>query len=111
MIVTWHASMFGRYFSSHSGVRFSIPVRPHTSRLTPPLSSRAVANAAAISSLSAVISPEPMWQPIRAAGNVVASVESSNKVPRVSSPASSAASLAAPTASSTSRAITFTALR
>ena len=29
MIVTWHASMLGRYFSSHSGVRCSMPDSPH----------------------------------------------------------------------------------
>jgi hypothetical protein len=29
MIVTWHASMFGRYFSSHSGVSWLLPSRPH----------------------------------------------------------------------------------
>ena len=28
-IVTWQASMLGRYLSSHSGVRFSIPLLPH----------------------------------------------------------------------------------
>ncbi|MCE7973890.1 MAG: hypothetical protein DYG92_06105 [Leptolyngbya sp. PLA1] len=125
MIVTWHASMFGRYLSIHSGGRLSMPPlgvksevatvpqcrNEKPSPCAPPGSSpTAVACAAASSRVSAEINPAPMWHPIRDASyeGVRSGVSACD---RVTSPASSTATLAAPTASSMSRAITFTALR
>ena len=67
MIVTWHASMFGRYFSSQSGVSWLMPSRPQRWRsslfgLSP---ARATLRAAVNSLRSTLISPAPMLQPKR----------------------------------------------
>jgi hypothetical protein len=107
MIVTWQASMFGRYLSIQSGVRFFIPSPPQAPKSKDPSAARAVTSADASSFSSAAISPAPMWQPKRP-GGIVTSPASCALVRR---PASSIACIAAPTASSMSRAITLVALR
>ena len=108
MMVTWHASMLGRYLRSHNGWRFPIPTSPHFSSEKSPLSSLAVTSALVSSSVSAAMKPAPMWHPTRLDGYVSAA---SSPASRVTSPASAAASEAATTASSVSRAMTLVALR
>ena len=110
-IVTWQASMFGRYFSSHSGVSRCIPsppAPPHLSRSStagsPSL--RAVSSAAASSSRSQEISPAPMLHPNRAGSKSGSWASAALLIP-----ADRKASAAAITASSMSRAITLAALR
>ena len=107
-IVTWHASMLGRYFSSQSGVRFCMPLWPQWAISNAPFSPRLVMRAAPSSLASAAISPAPMWHPIRW-GGIVGSA--SGFMALVVRPASRTPSAAAATASSTSRHMTFVALR
>ena len=71
--------------------------------------STAVACARPSSPVSAAISPAPMWHPRR--WPAISNPSSPSSLPRVRSPASSAASRAATTARSVSRHITFVALR
>ncbi len=74
-----------------------------------PVSSVAVTTARDISAVSAAMSPAPIWQPERV--GLVENPWSFSSEPAVRSPASSAAILAAMTASSVSRAMTLVALR
>ena len=107
MMVTWHASMLGRYLSIQSGVRFFMPSPPHTEMSNFPSAPRAVASAAVSSFSSAAIRPAPMWQPKRPGGMVTVP----DSCALVWTLASSMACMAAPTASSVSRAMTLVALR
>jgi len=78
-----------------------------------PVSSVAVTTALDISAVSAAMSPAPIWHPVRA-GLILKPVSDSisfSVEPEVRSPASSAAILAAMTASSVSLAMTLVALR
>jgi hypothetical protein len=107
MIVTWQASMLGRYLSIQSGVRFAMPSVPQRPKSKVPSAPRAVARAPVSSFSSAAISPAPMWQPNRPGGMVTVPCSWA----LVRSPASRTASKAAPTASSMSRDMTLVALR
>ena len=108
-MVTWQASMLGRYFSIHSGVRFCMPVAPQAAMSKLPSGLRLVASAEVSSFSSAAIRPAPMWQPMRSTGMVV--LPSAGSCALVIRPAARTASYAAPTANSMSRAITLVALR
>ncbi len=108
MIVTWHASMLGRYFSSHSGVRLFMPAVPHAPRSTEPSAFVLVTRADVSSSMSAAMRPAPMCAPKRS-GAIDTDVAPS--VPRVTRPALCTAMCAPATAISMSRAMTFVPLR
>lgn len=110
MMVTWQASMFGRYLRSQSGVRLFIPVSPHCSYENVWLSSPfELASASASSCASAAMRPAPIWQPTRVGSKVIG--WSSVAVAFVTMFASAIVLWAAMTAISISRAMTLTALR
>lgn len=64
-MVTWQASMLGRNFNSHSGVRLFMPSTPQAARLKRSGASAAVFRAAESSLRSAQTRPAPMLAPKR----------------------------------------------